>query len=802
MDADLSARLQLALSGRYRLERELGRGGMAVVYLATDLKHGRQVALKVLRPELTPALGAERFQREIGIAARLQHPHILSLHDSGAVAGMLYYAMPYVEGESLRTRLSREVQLGIGEAVRIAGEVAAALEHAHGAGVIHRDIKPENILLTGSGHALVADFGIARALDAAAGESLTETGLSLGTPCYMSPEQAMGGRTIDGRSDLYALACMLYEMLAGEPPFTGPTAQVILARHAVDPVPSLRTVRPTLSAGLEVVITRALAKVPADRYVSAAEFKAALVQALHAPTPVATIPVGLGPPASTRRRRQVLIGLGLGAFAAGALALGARAWPGARPGRTAEAAIQSLAVESFENLTGDSSQVYLAKGITGQLEAELAQIGALRVIGLTDDRRVPALQAASKLGFDAVLSGSLQRAGSSVRITAQLKSVKSGQALWAHTFDGEMPTILQLQADVARAVVERIRVSLTTGERSRIAGSRPQVEPAAYEAYVRGTYFLGKSKETDYWTAIGYFRRAIDADPTYAAAYAGMADCYTSLGYYGTVAPGETFPKARVAALRALELDSTLPGAYRAVAYEKYYGEWDFAGADRGFRRALELDSTSAQINWLYGMYLTAVDRRAEAIARVERAQALDPLSLIIQAASARSYYNARRYEDAIAQAKRALEIDSTFSRAHFWIGMAQEQLGRAEEAIREFETTVVFGGPATIYLAALGHAYGVAGHRDKALEVLADLQTRAKSRYTSALDIATVYLGLSDTDATFEWLERAFQTRASALVYLAVDPRYDAVREDPRFRDLVRRIGLPQVAVPVKAKT
>jgi eukaryotic-like serine/threonine-protein kinase len=797
MDADLSERLQ-SLSDRYRIERELGRGGMAVVYLATDLKHGREVALKVLRPELTPALGAERFQREIGIAARLQHPHILSLHDSGAVAGMLYYAMPYVEGESLRARLRREVQLDIGEAVRVAGEVAEALAYAHGAGVIHRDIKPENILLSASGHALVADFGIARALDAAGGEALTETGLSLGTPCYMSPEQAMGGRRLDGRSDLYALGCLLYEMLAGEPPFTGPTAQTILARHAVDPVPSLRTVRPTVTAALEAVITRALAKVPADRFASAIEFQAALSHALHTPTPIVTAPVAVTPSSPTRTRRRVLVASGLGAVAAAGVLLGVRAWPGTPASGAVVAAINSLAVESFENLTGDSSQVYLAKGITGQLEAELAQIGALRVIGLADvEGRMPALQAASKLGVDAVLAGSLQRAGSTLHITAQLKSVKTGQAIWARTFDGEMPAILQLQADVARAVVERIQVSLTTGERSRIAGSRPLVKPSAYEAYVRGTYFLGKATETDYRTAIGYFQKAIDADPTYAAAYAGMADGYTSLGYFGTVAPRETFPKARVAALKALELDSMLPGAHRAIAYEKYYGEWDFAGADQGFRRALELDSTSAQINWHYGMYLTAINRSAEAIARVERAQDLDPLSLIIQAASARSYYNARRYEDAIAQAKSALEIDSTFGRAHFWVGMANEQLGRSDEAIREFETTLSFGGPATIYLAALGHAYGRAGRRDKALAVLADLQTRAKSRYISPLDIATVYLGLGDTDAIFEWLERAFQTRASALVYLAVDPRYDAVRDDPRFQDLVRRVGLPAVTAP-----
>jgi TolB-like protein/Tfp pilus assembly protein PilF len=609
----------------------------------------------------------------------------------------------------------------------------------------------------------------------------------------MSPEQAMGGRALDGRSDLYALGCLLYEMLAGEPPFTGPTTQTILARHAVDPVPSLRTVRPTVSMALEAVITRALAKVPADRYASATEFRAALDQALRAPSA----------PSPSGRRRQVLIGLGLGIVLAVGAALALRAgWPATQPVPAAELVIRSLAVESFENLTGDSGQVYLAKGITSELEAELAQIGALRVIGLTDiEGRLPALQAANKLGVDAVLAGSLQRAGNTLRITAQIRSVSTGQSVWARRFDGDLSTVLQLQADVARAVAERIQVSLTAAERSRIAGSRRQVTPAAYEAYVRGTYFYGKAREADHWKGIGYFRKAIEADPTYAMAYAGMANSYTALGYYGTVAPEQTFPKARVAALKALELDSTLPAAHLAAAYEKNLGEWDFAGADREFRRALELDPTSAQIHFLYGMYLTAMNRSAEAITEVERAQALDPLSVAIQAASARSYYNARRYEDAIAQAKSALEIDSTFSRAHFWVGMATEQLGRPDEAIREFETTVSFGGPATIYLAALGHAYGKAGRREKALAVLADLQTRAKSRYISALDIATVYLGLGDTDATFEWLEQAFQTRASALVFLAVDPRYDAFREDPRFRDLLRRIGLPENAGPTKAR-
>ena len=780
---DLLEHLQSALGERYRIERELGRGGMATVYLAEDLKHGRRVALKVLRPELSPALGADRFHREIAIASRLQHPHILTLHDSGEAAGLLYYAMPYVEGESLRSRLTREVQLDATVAVGIAGDVADALTCAHAAGVLHRDIKPENILLTG-GHAVVADFGIARALDAVGADRLTETGLALGTPHYMSPEQAAGARVLDVRSDLYALGCVIYEMLAGEPPFSGPTAQAIMARHAMDPVPPLRTVRATVSPALEAAVGKALAKVPADRFATAAEFKAALDHAVREP--------GVARPRLARRR--LAAGLLAGALGLG-IAIGALAgFPVPRFGRpVGEGSIQSLAVEPFENLTGDSGQVYLAKGITDQLETELAQIGSLRVIGLDEaGGTTDAIEAAKRLRLEAILSGSLQRAGSNIRISARLKSTETGQALWARSFDGDLTTILQLQADVARAVAERIRVSLTPGERSRIAGSRPQVSPAAYESYVRGAYFLDKGTEASFQIAIGHFAKAIDADPTFAAAYADMAESYANLGYFGGLAPEIAFPQARAAASKALALDSTLTNAHRASAYQLSVGEWNFAEADRAYARAVALDSTNARSHWMRGMYLTAMNRSGEAIASVERAQQLDPLSLMIQSASARSYYNARRYQEAIDQARVALDLDSTHARARFWIGMAEEQLGRSDEAIRELKATIQHGGPTSAYLAALGHVYATSGHRREALRLLDDLETRSKTRYISPLDIATVRLGLGDTDSALALLSRAVGVHDGGLVFLAVDPRYEPVHRDPRFQCLLRRIGFP----------
>jgi TolB-like protein/Flp pilus assembly protein TadD len=600
----------------------------------------------------------------------------------------------------------------------------------------------------------------------------------------MSPEQAAGGRNVDARADVYALGCVLYEMLAGDPPFNGPTPQAVLARHSVDPVPSLRTVRPTLSPALEAAITKALAKVPADRYSSAADFKAALDRGMREP--------GLVPPRVAPRR------LAAGLLAA-ALALGIAisllaGFP--LPGfdrSDGEGPIQSLAVEPFENLTGDSGQIYLAKGITDQLETELAQIGSLRVISLDEAAGTTAAkEAARRLGLEAVLSGSLQRAGSNVRITARLQSTGTGQALWARSFDGDLATILQLQADVARAVAERIRVSLTPGERSRIARSRPQVTPAAYEAYVRGAYFLDKATQASFQTAIGHFAKAIDADPTFAAAYAGMAECYASLGYFGALAPEIAFPQARAAASKALALDSTLANAHRASAYQLLFGEWNFAEADRAYARAVALDSTNAWSHWLRGMYLTAMNRRGEAIASVERAQQLDPLSLMVQSASARSYYNARRYQEAIDQAKVALDLDSTFARARFWVGMAAEQLGRPDEAIRELKATIQHGGPTSAYLAALGHVYATSGHRREALRLLGDLETQSRTRYVSPLDLATVLLGLGDTDSALALVSRAVRVHDGGLVFLAVDPRYEPLIRDPRYQCLLRRIGFP----------
>ncbi|HET6798153.1 MAG TPA: serine/threonine-protein kinase, partial [Gemmatimonadales bacterium] len=408
--------LQRALSDRYAIERELGRGGMATVFLAQDLKHRRPVAVKVLRPDVGRALGSDRFLKEIDLASRLQHPHILGLLDSGAAADLLYYVMPFVEGESLRQWLEREKQLPLDQALVIAKQVADALDYAHRHGVVHRDIKPENILLS-EGHALVADFGIAKALETAGGERLTETGMALGTPYYMSPEQATASRSLDGRSDIYALGCVIYEMLAGTPPFTGPSGQAILARHSVDPVPSLRTVRSTVSPGVEWAVTKAMAKVPADRFATAAELAKALADSERAPW---------GSNRGLRLRRMGWVGAVLAAMllTVGAV-LGIRNHSRAAFASGRLHQIRSLAVLPLENLSGDSSQVFFADGMTDQLITDLAQIGALRLISRSSVMRYrgegkSATEVAAELQVDAIVGGSVQRVGNKVRITANL----------------------------------------------------------------------------------------------------------------------------------------------------------------------------------------------------------------------------------------------------------------------------------------------------------------------------------------------------------------------------------------------
>ena len=768
--------------------RELGRGGMATVYLAEDRKHGRRVAIKAMHAAVAQMLGTERFLREIEIAGGLQHPHILGLFDSGTYGAApgpigLYYAMPYVEGESLRDRLTRETQLPIDEAVRIAREVADALGYAHSRGLVHRDIKPENILLS-EGHAVVADFGIARALSAGGVRRLTETGLALGTPSYMSPEQADGTAALDGRSDLYALGCVLYEMLAGQPPFAGATAQAVLVRHAVDPVPSLGTVRRTVPPGLEAVISKAMAKVPADRFATAAEFSSAVAH-----------PEGFVPTRRSRRRWIPAVAAGAGLMVTLLAILSARG----PHGTSAELSqVKSLAVLPIENLTGDSSQVFLTDGMTDQLITDLAQIRTLRVIGRTSvmellkGKRKTVTQMARELGVDAVLVGSLQRAGDALHLSVQLNVASTGAALWAQGYDGVMRDVLELQRGVARSVAARISSGAGPEAERRLANRARPVDPVAYDSYIKGRYWWNKPSAANLKRAMAFFQEALDLDPTYAAAYSGRADAYVRLGYGGFLAPDDAFPKAKAAALTALQLDSTLAEPHASLGYYYLYYDWNWERADLEFQRALALNPSYATAREWYSLYLAAMGRLDSAEAQVKRAVDLDPLSVPIASTAGWIAHYAGKQAVAESLLRNALAMDSTTAIARLYLGRVYQAQGRNAEALAQYQAT----GPSRNWvptLAGMGYVEAALGRRGEARRVLTALDSLAHTEFVTAYAVALVYTALGEPDQAFQWLDKAVDQRTHWLVWLNRDRRWDPLRADPRFGRLVRRVGLPQ---------
>lgn len=652
-------RLRTAFAGRYRLERELGRGGMATVYLAEDLKHHRHVAIKVLDPHLAAVVGPTRFLREIEIAARLSHPHILPLHDSGETEGFLFYVMPFVEGESLRGRLERERQLSLPECVALGQAVAEALSHAHHLGIVHRDIKPENILFM-AGLPVVTDFGIARAIGSAAGQQLTQTGIAIGTPAYMSPEQAAGERELDARCDIYALGCVLYEALVGQPPFAGPTAQAVLARHALDPVPPLRSVRREIPVALEAVVQRALAKAPADRFRTAGEFAAALEQSARDDERAA-------PARTVLRRRRVVLAAGIVAV------LGFGGWWVRSSLSTGSGRIESLAVLPLTNLRGDSAQDYFVEGMREALISELSKISALKVISRTSTLRYRKTEkqlseVARELGVDGVIEGSALREGDQVRITVQLIDGHTDRHIWGQSFDRDLRGVLALHSEVAREIAKRIEVTLTPGEVRRLAASRT-VHPRAYELYVLGRHYWNQRTLQGSHQAIESFLKALTHDSTYAPAYAALADAYMWRGEQGGMSQREARQAAAGALERALALDETLADAHVSMGKWKFQYEWDWASAEREFQRALELNPGSAHAHQMYGRDLSFVRRFEDARRELEKARELDPLSVPANAYLGQVYLFARQYDRASEQLQKALQIDPNHVLAHHNMG-------------------------------------------------------------------------------------------------------------------------------------
>ena len=734
---DSVARLRAALADRYTIERELGRGGMATVYLAADVKHRRTVAIKVLRPELASLLGPDRFLREVEIAARLNHPHILALYDSGDAAGFLFYVMPYIAGESLRSKLEREQQLSVDEALGITRQVASALAHAHAHDVIHRDVKPENILLH-EGEAMVADFGIALAVSAAADGRLTQTGITVGTPAYMSPEQAASERTLDARSDVYSLGCVLYEMLAGEPPYTGSTAQALIAKRLVDPVPAVRRLRAAVPVGVEQALTKALAKVPADRWASAVAFAEAL-----------TAPARPRPP--------------------------------------------SVAVLPFLNLSADPENEYFADGITEDVIAHLSKIRALKVISRTSvmafkQREQSLKEIGARLDAAALLEGSVRRVGDRVRIVAQLIDAETDRHLWAETYDRQLTDVFAIQTDVALHIASALKAELSHDEKTRLY-KEPTADLQAYQLYLQGRHCYLRYTEEGSRKGLEYFEQAIAQDPDYALAYAALAMAYTELGETGALRPDEAYARAKAASAKALALDSGLGEAHCMLAFIKAVCDFDWLGAEEEFKRALALTPNSADTYDLYGRMCLALERNEEALALERRAQELDPLAH--RADVARTLLRMGRHAEALQAATRAIEFDPHYARGHATLAWAYLKKGIIERGLAELETAVSLAPGVTQWLAQLGQAYGIAGKVAKARDVLRQLEELSRERFVSPYHMAIVYTGLDEHDSALDWLERAYKERSGPVYSVKGSFLFTSLRAHSRFTALLKKMNL-----------
>jgi len=713
-------RLRDALSQSYTIDRELGRGGMATVYLAQDAKHERLVALKVLHPDLAASLGPDRFLREIKLAARLNHPHILPLHDSGESQGFLYYVMPYVEGESLRERLDRERQLPVDEAVHHGRAIASALDYAHRQGIVHRDIKPENVMLY-EGEAMVMDFGIAKAVSSAGAETITQTGMMIGTPAYVSPEQAAGETNLDGRSDQYSLGCVLYEMLSGERAFSGPTAQAVMARRFTETVKPLRTLRSIIPESVERAVSKSMSFNLDDRYKTAAQFAQALASgSLTTPTDTQTLP------------QQVV------------------------------ASAKSVAVLPFSNMSNDADNEYFADGMAEEIINALSKIQSLRVASRTvsfalKGKNEDLAEVGRKLRVSTVLDGSVRRMGNRLRITAQLVNVADGYQLWSERYDREMEDVFAIQDDISQAIVKSLRVILSEGEKKQIEKARA-VNVKAYDYYLRGRQSFHQLRRKSLEHARQMFAKAIEIDPEYARAWAGMADAYSHL---------YTYFDAREFNLRQAEIAS---------------------------QKALELEPELSEVQVSRGLAASMNKRFDEAEAAFESALKLDPKMFDALKAYGRSALSQGKFEEAIRMFDRARLVRPEDHEIPILMGMALAALGRPEEAEATYRHAASLvdhhldlnpEDTRALIMAAAVNAN--IGNADRAIDFSERALAMDKDDPMLLYNVACTFSKLGREEDALEALEHAVEKGWADRAWIEHDSDLDSIRESPRYKSLIQ---------------
>jgi eukaryotic-like serine/threonine-protein kinase len=748
---ELTASLSTAFADRYRVDDQVGAGGMATVFRAHDLKHDRIVAIKVPHRGNLDSVSAARFLQEIRTTARLQHPHILPLYDSGAADGVLFYVMPFVEGESLRERIQQLGQLPVDEALRLSREIADALTYAHGQGVVHRDVTPSNVLIA-NGHAVVTDFGLALAASRSGGFRLTVGGERTGTPQYMSPEQAAGEENIDARSDIFSLGCVLYEMLAGGPPFTGGSPEAVVAQRFLGPPPSIRDRRPDVPHSVDAAIRTAMALEPRDRFQSAARFSDALTLA--------------------------------------------------GPGTDMAAEVhKSIVVLPFTNMSADGDAEFFADGITEDLLNALGRLPGLRVIARASsfalkDTNLDLREVGERLGVRNVLEGSVRKAGTRLRLSARLVDARDGRQLWSERYDREVRDVFAVQDEITAAIRDALSQRLF-GLGPAQAHTPTSIDPETYESFLRGRYFIAKRAE-GMQKGMEQLAEVVTRAPRYAPAYAELANAHGLATLFCAMPPSAGWPKVQELADAALQLDAGLARAHAELGNAAFWYAWDWDAAKAHYERAMSLDPNDPWPNALFGHFLASIGQHEEAVALCERARALDPLNPSVSASLATMHFLAEDHEQAIAVCDRIVDQDPTFSDAYRLQAAALRELGRVEEAAPVVKAAVTLSGRHPWAVSLEGMVAARAGRVADAEEVVRELVERhdrgSGPFVVPPLAVALVYSQLEQPDSYFEWMSRALQARDGWLVMLGSDPSYRHL-DDPRHAELVQRVGIPSGA-------
>ena len=755
-----------SLAGRYEVVGLLGSGGMGMVYHARDLRLGRDVAVKILPQHLAEDPGAlARFDREAKALASLSHTNILAIHDFHNEQGFAFAVMELLQGQTLRARLMKG-PLPWMRALEIGATTAEGLTAAHSRGVVHRDLKPENIFLTTESATKILDFGLAQIespasvpeQSSAPTASTTDPGTILGTMHYMAPEQ-LRGRDVDARADIFAVGCILFEMLTGKRPFTKETHIETAASILKEEPPDYPFLDPDTPPDVRQIVLHCMEKDPQNRFQTARDLAMAL-RALMIQSGNVRVQVG-----KTKKRRS------------------------------ARRAIQSIAILPLENTGGNTSTEYLSDGITESLINGLSQLPKLRVMARSTVFRykgqpIDPLKLGQELDVAAVLTGRVVQRGDMLSIQVELVDVSDGSQLWGEQYSRNVTDILLLQEEISKEISNKLRLRITGEARDRLT-KRYTESTDAYERYMKGRYYWSRRTAEGLKKAIDYFHQAIEKDPAYALAHAGIADCYNLLSAYGVLSPRESVPIAKQSALRALELDPDVAEGHEAMAHVKMLYDWDWSGAELEFRRAIELNPNYALAHQRYAIQLATMERMQEASAEIKRAQQIDPLSLIINTDAALILFLQRSYAEAIDQCYKTLELDPNFSVAHFQLGLAFEQLGQYEEAIEAFGRGVTLSSDRS-FLTAPAYTYAVSGKPEQARKLLNAVLELSEHRYVSPYRIAIVYAGLNEIEESFKWLMKAYTERSVWLIHLhlKVDPRLKNLHSDPRFAEILRLLN------------